>query len=364
MALCVSANFIIAQDLPLYRETNHFSMLCFPTEYSAADEILDESEIFFDQLSQDLQHMYSTPIIIKMYPDSASLHEAIKEPTTVHIYNPESDRSHEIVTKTHKIQLAKLFITDKYPNANIPQWLYHGLALYLAHYFSDEAIKVFKDTATALPTLQDLENLSIENNECPTRLNPLITSYLLAEFIDKAWNREKLLAIVEDYANFENIVCYLKKDVEKHWMYHTFFTTQAFKSGDRSLIPLIKNLLVTYKKALCAPYKKRSVPQLDEVLSSFNDYKTKIIESNDHLLIVIQNNADIAGWALFSVQSESHITLQVLCIHPEYRIYDINKRLIDAVRKNFRTVKSITTVNKDMNYKTPYFCGIFDGEKK
>lgn len=378
MALSASTNFIFAQELPLYRETDHFTMLCLPTEYSAADEILDESEIFFDQLSHDLQHLYSTPIIIKMYHDVPTLHQAIDQPeaadwivgeleehayTIVNPYNPGPEHSYESIVKANNVQLAELFIVDKYPHAEIPRWLHQGLALYLAHYMSDEAIEKFKNNATALPTLEELESVSTEDNERFAELNGFMASYLLVEFIDKAWNREKLLAVVEDYANFENILRYLKKDVEKHWMYHTFFTTHAFKSGDQSVMPLMKNLLVTYKKAVCTPYKNKFVPQLDEILSSFNEYKTKIIESNDHLLIVIQNKTDIAGWALFSAQSESHITLQALCIHPAYRGYDINKKLVNAVRKNFRTVKSITTVNKDINYKTPCFCGVFDHEK-
>jgi len=253
---------------------------------------------------------------------------------------------------------------DTYSHANTPYWLRQGLSLYLAHAIPDEAIEIFKSTATTLPTLEELESISAQDSERFAELNGFIASYLLVEFIDKAWNREKLLAIVEDYANFENILRYLKKDIEKHWNYHTFFTTRAYKCGDQSLMPLMKDLLVTFKKALCAPYKNKSVPELDEVLSSFNDYKTKIIESDNHLLIIIQNNTDVAGWALFSLEPESHATLEALCIHPAYRKYDINKKLVHAVHKNFRAVKSITTINKDISYKTPYFCGVFDGEKK
>ena len=159
------------------------------------------------------------------------------------------------------------------------------------------------------------------------------------------------------------VIC-SEKDVEKHWAYHTFFTTHAFKSGDPSLAPLMKDLLLTFKKAISMPYKKKPVSQLEEILSSFSEYKTKIIESDNHLFIMIQNNTAVAGWALFSLQSESKTILEALCIHPDYRHYDIGKKLVAAVNKNFRTIKSITTVNGNMNLRLPYFCGAFDFEKK
>ena len=260
--------------------------------------------------------------------------------------------------------LTESFARDRYEHAAIPYWLYQGLTLYLAHYFSDEEIATFKRTAHTLPTLQELENCSEQDDEHFAQINGFMASYLLVEFIDTAWNREKLLAIVQDYPNFENILRYLKKDVEKHWIYHTFFTAHAFQSGDQALKPLMKDLLLTFKKSLSRPYKNRTTPELEDILSSFTDYKTKIIESDNHVLTIIQNNSAIAGWALFSLQSTSKAMLEALCIHPEYRNHDISNKLVAALHQNFRHIKSITTVNKNMNLKTPYFCGTFDCEKK
>jgi hypothetical protein len=243
-------------------------------------------------------------------------------------------------------------------HTDTPRWLHQGMELYLDHYFSDEKIETFKNTATALPTLQELE--SVEDDERFAELNGPLASYLLVQFIDTQWGREKLFALIDNYADFENILRFTKKNVEKHWMYHTLFTTHAFKSGDPSLASLIPDLLSTFSKALSLSPKNRTAPEPKEIAASFNNYRTKMLESDDHLLIMIQDNTAVAGWALFSLQSESSVLLEAFCIHPDYRNYDIQTKLMSAVHRKVRTIKSITTINSKMDLRTPYFCGAFD----
>ncbi len=241
-----------------------------------------------------------------------------------------------------------------------PRWLHCGMTLYLDHYFSDEEVAIFKKTATTLPTLEELESIEKEDDERFAELNAFMASYLLVQFIDTQWNREKLLALIDNYADFEQILRFTKKDVEKHWKYHTFFTTHAFKSGDSSLASLIPDLLDTFCKALSFPLKNKSIPAAEEIASSFDNYRTRILESDDHLLIMIQDNRAVAGWALFSLQSESGVLLEAFCIHPDYREYDIRTKLMSAVHQKVRAIKSITTINDKMDLKTPYFCGAFN----
>lgn len=374
IAALISFNTSYTQELPVYKKTEHFIVVCPPSQNNTADDLLNESERFFEQLSHDLKHNYSEPITIRMYSDATSLQRTPhqqKNPGVVvsqrenHTYaitntfNDSSTHSYEGMMQANKLQLAQLFIADKYQNVDIPEWLQQGLALYLADYISDEEVEIFKNSTNTLPTLEELENSTTHDNEKYEQHNA-IASYLLVKFIDTQWKREKLLAVIDNYAQLESILRYPKKDIEKHWNYNTFFTVHAFKSGDPALTPLIKDLFMTFKRALSAPHKKRTVPQLEEIVSSFTDYEKKIIESDNHLLITIENNIDIAGWALFSLQSESRVILQAACIDPEYRQYDIGTKLINAVNKKFRHIKSITTANPNMNLKTPCFCGHFD----
>ena len=244
-----------------------------------------------------------------------------------------------------------------------PHWLQQGLELYLTHYFSNEEIEHFKQTAKTLPTIEELENVTTDENEHPAELNDPMASYLLVQFIDAQWGREKLLSLLDNYADFETILRSSKKNIEKYWTYETLFKTFAFKSGNPELISLMNDLFTTFKESLTVPHKRRIIPELEEIVSSFKAYETKIIESDNHLLVIIQNNAAIAGWALFSIESESRVILDILCIHPEYHQYDISRKLITAIHHHFHTIKSITTVGKHTNLRTPYFCGAFDFKK-
>lgn len=240
---------------------------------------------------------------------------------------------------------------------NTPQWLRQGCELYFGDHFSPESVEDFINNVQALPTLQDLESLDTD----PIESNTSMTSYLLVKFIDTQWNRAKLLELIDDYENFETVLGFLKKDVEKHWFYHTLFRTHAFKSGDTRIALFIDDLLETLKKATSITHKKnKSAFEQSDIEIVFDNYKAKMLESDNHLLIIIETNAAVAGWALFSLQSDSRVLLEALCVNPDYRTQDIHQKLVAAVNQKFRTIKTITTANQKMNVKLPYFCGSLD----
>lgn len=217
------------QELPVYKKTEHFIVLCLPTEYDAANKLIAESEKFFIQLSHDLDHIYRSPITIKIYSDLKVFHEAIHQPDApnwiigelqhhtsaiVTPNNPGPDHSYESIIKANNVQLAELFISDKYSHHNnIPRWLHQGVALYFADYFSSLSIEKFIQKAQPLPLLEQLENIRNEDNESFAKLNGFISSYLLVKFIDTLWSRFDLLALLDDYSNFEKILKHSKKDV-------------------------------------------------------------------------------------------------------------------------------------------------------
>jgi hypothetical protein len=234
-----------------------------------------------------------------------------------------------------------------------PQWLHQGFTLYLDNAFSDTEINEFKKRTNILPTFQELEDI---DGNCMS-LDDCIASYLLVKFIDTQWNREKLLALFDDYDNFENILRHLKKNIETHWNYCTFFETLGFKSGTFFSEQFIEDLYVPFQRALSTPRKNGKIFKMEEIFNAFQIYKDRIVNSNNRILTLIKNKNEVAGWALFIMESESNVTLEILCINPDYRIYDIGKKIISNIHKKFRTIRSIVTINKEINVKMPYFCG-------
>ena len=367
------------QELPFYRETQQFKIVCLPTECDAADEILEESEKFFAQLSENLQHDYSTQITVKIYPDLHTFHYAINYPNASdwvvgelqeHAYaivtpcNPGPAHSYDSIIKANNTNLAELFIIDKYPHTNIPRWLHQGTALYFANYFSDASVEKFINTVEILPSLEQLENIDKEDNQGFAELDGFIVSYLLVRFIDTQWNRATLLALLDNYADFENILGFLKKSVEIHWSQSILLKTHVLESGNPSLYLPTKDLLSTLKKAISATYKKYTCELEPQIVSAFDTSIEKFTHSNNQLLAIIQTNTTIAGWALFSIEPQHRATLEIVCINPDYRRQDIGKKLIASIHKKFPTIASIAASTRKMNVKTPCFCGTLDFEKK
>lgn len=237
-----------------------------------------------------------------------------------------------------------------------PQWLSRGIDLYFADYFPETTIEQFKNNIKELPTFEQLESLGTNNTQSFTD-NELLSSYLLAKFIDEEWNRETLLSLLDNYENLEKTLKFTKKDIEHYWHYSVLYRPYGFRSGDYWITLIIDDIFNTFTKALSAPQKNMPSFSDEQIVQAFESYKMKFMDPDTYILIAIQTNSAIAGWALFSVQSERAVTLEALCINPEHKKYDIGKKLLHFLSQKFRSIKSITTMNKNISTKTTYFCG-------
>ena len=251
-----------------------------------------------------------------------------------------------------------------HPQELSPILLRQGLALYLADYFPQTFLEKIKNSLKTLPSLRELEdNIAIKENNLThdqfidAFIAEFIAPYLFVEFIDTQWNRETLLNLLNNYVDFENILNFRKKDVEKHWHYCSLFKTYGFKSGDEGISCIMDDIFYTFEQALNASQKDDQSLSNELIMHSFEKYRKNLEKSDNHILMVIKTNQIIAGWALFSLQSEQHAMLEVMCIHPEYKKYDLGRKLVNGIPQKFNTVKSIITMNKDITIKSSYFCG-------
>jgi RNA polymerase sigma-70 factor, ECF subfamily len=237
MFICIttlSTTLCYATDLPLYKKTDNFKIFCFPAEQKAADELTDQLETFLQQMLDYLQHSLDhQSITLIIYPDLNTLHDAInatdkpswvigkvKDYTiyTVTPYNPGPIHSYNSVMRGKDVSLATLLIMSKYSHHEaIPRWLHQGLALYRAHYFSENTVNALKNSDKTLLTLKQLEMIPKEDNTAFAAINGFIISYSLVQFIDTQWGTGTLFELLENYDHFEEILKISKADFINNW---------------------------------------------------------------------------------------------------------------------------------------------------
>lgn len=221
-----------SMPLPFYKETEHFKLFCIPQDREVSDVMLKNSEIFFGELSKAFHHNYSTQIIIKIYPDLSSFHNAINQPDApdwvigqtennvdlrVSPNNPGPRHDYESAMRASKVGIATAFIQDKYPNKEMPRWLHQGLALYKAQYPSVRQLERLINNIDQLPaTFASFEY--INDNVGFEKFNGFSVSYSLVEFLDAQWGWDVVCALLEDYAGFEKILKIDKETFYQQWI--------------------------------------------------------------------------------------------------------------------------------------------------
>ncbi|MGE0207290.1 MAG: hypothetical protein AB7R69_05585 [Candidatus Babeliales bacterium] len=234
-ALCIVNIAYAAQEhaaLSLYKETDHFKIYCTDVDCAVADNILDEAEVFFEQLTSDFNHKFEgSKILFNIYPDLVSFHKAIawdaapdwvvafhdKNSTTMcSPLNPGPHHSYASLMKSSKNGLVQFFIHDTFKGQTIPRWLYQGVTLYKTNYYSDQSINELFYEDGSLPLFEQLEN--VEDTLAFDKLNGFSASFWMVRFLNERWGWNTILGLLENYSNFEAILGITKKEFGEHWI--------------------------------------------------------------------------------------------------------------------------------------------------
>ncbi len=221
-------------ELPLYKETSHFKLYCTPVDQAVSDDMLNHLDILFEKLSKEFDHNYDAKISLYVYEDLRSFHQAIDRPDaadwsasyvnvgvlkTVSPNNPGPIHNYNSVMKSNELGLVAVFIYNKYPKHGlIPRWLHQGVSLYKANYFSNTTLRSLNKNMDALPTLEQLESINKEDDVAFNNANGFIISQALVQLIYEQWGWNSILALLEDYSKFEEVLKVSKKDFYAQWI--------------------------------------------------------------------------------------------------------------------------------------------------
>jgi len=186
--------------------------------------MVDFSNLHFNEPSD------SEKIKLMIYPDIKSHHNAVDEQWHHNsdwcIANFwEEDNSLKMVsfnnpgpmhTKASAINSSKTVLTWglMYSNNKLyPSWLTLGLGLYEGEAYSRDLIYKYlvnDDVFEILP----LSQLEPELKENPDR-SVLVSYYVLVKYLANHWKWDKVLALLENYSDFESILGISKEDFRK-----------------------------------------------------------------------------------------------------------------------------------------------------
>jgi hypothetical protein len=187
-----------------------------PDDQIITDEVSAAADLFAEQLTHDFKHEYSTNIIICIYPDLVTFHHAIHWPeapdwligkhgnntiNNVSPNNPGPMHTKESIMRSNKSGLVLLYMYDKYPHArSIPRWLFQGVALYKAQFYSFDKAKCFTNDSDAYTAIKILENIDRHDTLAFDLANGFQLSYYLAAYLIDTQGWSGVLDLLDSYA--------------------------------------------------------------------------------------------------------------------------------------------------------------------
>lgn len=221
-----------ANNLPFYKETEHFQAYCLEKDIEATDNVLQDLEKFYQKCVHDFRYLptISEKLRLNIYPDISTFHLTLNEETLsqwkvakyshqdnvislVTPKNPGTVHTEDTVFKCAQHALGYFFIYTKYPQAS--SWLSCGLTIYESRVYTKDVLKkhLVNNGQVVLPSCAQIDE-QITHENFTSRSYP-IAAFSYAEFLVTNWSWEKALALLENPAAFETILGVSQEEFQK-----------------------------------------------------------------------------------------------------------------------------------------------------
>jgi hypothetical protein len=219
LVLCLWGSCLFSsEELPFYKETEHFQAYCLDQDCAAADMLLQDLEQFWIKWSEGLFAVScSQKLKFKIYPDVASYHFKIfgnssppewpvctfnHRENSFSIISPKNPgflQSAEAILQSGRVCVGRFLLFQKY--GTLPFWLSVGLSYYEVKMHTQEQVYEYllnKRNEIYIPPLSLLEEPRVFSKR-----SELLACYVLAEFLIDNWGWEKAFNVLNDYSSFE-----------------------------------------------------------------------------------------------------------------------------------------------------------------
>ncbi|RCW50294.1 RNA polymerase sigma factor [Paenibacillus prosopidis] len=195
-------------------------------------DLFNELKDHVERISTKFKHHPSRKIIIEIYPDLPTFHQAVGEANAPNWFmgtfeenklkivsplNPGPEHTYQSILKSTVHLFTMWLISDINPLS--PKWLRQGIGGYEAKLMSKEYIKSTTSDAIEnldIPTFQELNNDTWDFET----MNGFQFSYLIVEFIADKYGLDALNKVIRNPNDFNGIFQRSELDLYEQWVEH------------------------------------------------------------------------------------------------------------------------------------------------
>lgn len=222
-------------SLNLVKESQHFAFYSTKGDITVLDSLAIILENNYARITNHLGLQINKKINVKVFPDINSFHVAINYPDApdwvvgscigdellmVSPLNPGSVHNYESLMQVivHEfVHIAVSYARGDKGWTTLPRWLNEGYAQYEAGQINEHIRKIVESSVIAMtpPTWTQLATASVLEFG---NMNGYGLSVTIVEFLVVTYGIEKLVLLIKEPENFENIYGLSENTLEKQWI--------------------------------------------------------------------------------------------------------------------------------------------------
>jgi len=236
--LCLTMPKLVGQNndsLNLAKESQHFNFYSTNGDIKVLDSLAITLENNYSRITNHLGIQIDKKINVKVFPNLKTFHLAIKYPDApdwvvgssngdelmmVSPLNPGSIHTYESLMQVivHEfVHIAVSYARGDKGWTTLPRWLNEGYAQYEAGQINEHIRKIVESSVKAKtpPTWTQLDTASVMEFG---NMNGYGLSVTIVEFLVVTYGIEKLVLLIKEPKNFENIYGLSENTLEKQWI--------------------------------------------------------------------------------------------------------------------------------------------------
>ncbi len=224
-----------SDSLSLAKESKHFTFYSTSSDSKVLDSLAITLENNYSRITNRLGIQIEKKVKVKVFPDLKSFHVAIKYPDAadwvvgssiddellmVSPLNPGSYHTYKSLMQVivHEFaHIAVYYARGEKGSNTLPRWLNEGYAQYEAGQIDENIRKLVEKSMIGKtpPTWSQLDNApAMEFGQ----MNGYGLSVMIVEFLINKYSIDKLVLLIKEPENSENIYGLSKNDLETQWI--------------------------------------------------------------------------------------------------------------------------------------------------
>lgn len=218
-----------SNNIKLQIENENFKFYSVNKDRECLDDLSNVLKENYNKISNDLNIKLDEKVVIEIYPDISSFHNAIgvsneanwvvgigwdNQIKMLSPLNPGEEHTYDTLVQVLVHEFTHILISKINSDLeSIPIWLNEGVATYEANQMNDNGISFIKESLenNSVPSLSEM------TSEGFVEVGGYIFSYTIIEYIVENYGYDAVRSLIRNPANLENILGNNISDFEDTW---------------------------------------------------------------------------------------------------------------------------------------------------